>query len=115
MKDVACNVGLGSWYYYYNASSNGKPSAPTYLAAYCGGGGTAGNLITGLLSHLQGPESGKGVIGNQGQLSALQSTNNGAYQYVTQIKSQFDTMVGAVSGTHPFFLTLVPNKTQYCQ
>ncbi|CAN5921270.1 hypothetical protein BH11MYX4_BH11MYX4_44880 [soil metagenome] len=115
MKDVACNVGLGAWYYYYNASSNGKASAPTYLSAYCGGGGTAGNLVTGLLSHLQGPESGKGVIPNMAGLNALQTTNNGAYQYVTQIKSQFDGMVGAVSGTHPFFLTLVPNKTQYCR
>lgn len=115
MKDIACNVALGSWYYYYNATSNGKATTPTYLSTYCGGGGTAGNLITGLLSHLQGPESGKGVLANAGQLSALQATNNGAYQYVTQIKSQFDAMVGPASGNHPFFLTLVPNKGQYCQ
>ncbi len=115
MKDVACNVALGSWYYYYNATSNGKASAPTYLSAYCGGGGTTGNLITGLLSHLQGPESGKGVIGNPAQLNALQGSNNGAYQYVTQIKSQFDAMVGTISGNHPFFVPLVPNKSQYCQ
>ncbi len=115
MKDIACNVGLGAWYYYYNASSNGKASAPTYLQAYCGGGGTAGNLITGLLSHLKGPESGKGVLANQAQLNGLQTTNNGAYQYVTQIKSQFDAMVGPLSGNHPFFLTQPPNKARYCQ
>ena len=115
MKDIACNVGLGAWYYYYNASSNGKASAPTYLQAYCGGGGTAGNLTTGLLSHLQGPESGKGVIANVAQLNGLQSANSGAYQYVTQIKAQFDAMVGPIGGNHPFFLTQVPNKGQYCQ
>lgn len=115
MKDVACNVGLGAWYYYLNATANGKPSAPTYLDAYCKGQGTAGNLITGLLSHLQGPDGGKGVIANLAGVNALQGSNPGAYQYVTQIKTQFDSMVGPVSGTHPFFIKLSPNATQYCR
>jgi hypothetical protein len=98
-----------------NATANGKPTAPTYLAAYCGGGGTAGNLITGLLSHLQGVEAGKGVIANMAGVNALQNTNAGAYQYITQIKTQFDLMVGPVTGTHPFFIKLVPSSTQYCR
>jgi hypothetical protein len=115
MKDVACNVGLGTWYYYFNATGNGKPSSATYLAAYCKGQGTAGNLITGMLSHLQGAEAGRGVIPNMAGVNALQTTNNGAYKYVTEIKTQFDSMIGPVTGTHPFFLKLVPNPTQYCR
>ncbi|MDB4945037.1 MAG: hypothetical protein JWP97_4571 [Labilithrix sp.] len=115
MKSPACNVGLGAWYYYYNATSNGKASAPTYLATYCGGGGTPGNLITGLLSHLEGPENGKGVIGSTGALGALKSSNGGGYDYVSQIKTWFDGMVGPISGTHPFFMTLAPNASQYCR
>jgi len=115
MTDVACNVGLGAWYYYSNATSNGKQNEVTYLDAYCGGGGTAANVITGLRSHLAGPDGGKGVIANQGALNALQGSDNGAYQYITEIKSNFDKMVGSVSGTHPFFLKLSPSAKQYCQ
>lgn len=115
MQSVACNVGLGAWYYYENATSNGKPSAATYLAAYCAGQGTAGDLVTGLLSHLKGPDGGKGVIADLSGLNALQGSDNGAYQYVSQIKSQFDAMVGPLTGTHPFFIKLLPNQTQYCR
>ena len=112
MRDVACNVGLGAWYYYLNATANGKPSAATYLSAYCGGQGTKGNLVTGLRSHLEGPDGGKGVLTS---MSALQSADSGGYQYVAAIKTPFDSMVGAVSGTHPFFIPLLPNASQYCR
>jgi hypothetical protein len=115
MKDLACNIGLGAWYYYANATSNGKPSAATYLDAYCAGQGTAGNLITGLLSHFEGPDGGNGVVPNMAGVNALQGTNAGAYQYVTELKTQFDSMVGPVSGTHPFFIKLVPSASQYCR
>lgn len=115
MQSLACNVGLGAWYYYLNATGNGKPSAATYLAAYCAGQGTAADLVTGLLSHLKGPDGGKGVIATINGVNALQGTDNGAYQYVTSIKTQFDSMVGPVTGTHPFFIGLLPNQTQYCR
>ena len=115
MKDLACNVGLGAWYYYFSATGNGKASTPTYIDEYCAGKGTAGNLITGLLSHYEGAEGGAGVIANMAGVNALQGTNSGAYQYVTQIKTQFDSMVGPVSGTHPFFVKLLPNTSQYCR
>jgi hypothetical protein len=114
MTKIACNVGMGAWYYYFNATGNGKPTAPTYVDAYCKGQGTAGNLVTGLLSHLQGAENGKGVIPNIAGVNALQGSNPGAYNYVTEIKKNFDSMVGAVNGTHPFFIKLSPNPTQYC-
>ncbi len=114
MQNVACNVGMGAWFYFVNSSGNGKASAVTYPDAYCAGTGTAGNLITGLLSHLKGSEGGRGFIANQAGLNALQGTDAGAYQYVTQIKTWFDGMLGASAGTHPFFLRLAPNPTQYC-
>jgi hypothetical protein len=115
MQNRACNVALGAWYYYLNATANGKPSAPTLLSAYCSGQGTSGNLVTGLLSHLKGPQSGKGVVADMNGVKALQSTDSTAYQYVTTIKTWFDAMIGPVSGTHPFFIKLAPNSTQYCR
>lgn len=115
MREVACNVGLGAWYYYSNATSNGKATSTTYLSSYCAGGGTAGNLVTGLRSHFSGPDGGRGVISGMSALNALQSSDNSGWQYVTAIKSLFDTMVPSVSGTHPFFLVLSPDHTQYCR
>ncbi len=115
MQNVACNVGMGAWYYYLNATGNGKTSAVTYPDAYCKGTGTGGNLITGLLSHLKGSEGGRGLIANQGALNVLQGSDSGAYQYVTQVKGWFDSMIGPVTGVHPFFMKLAPNPVQYCR
>ena len=39
MESVACNVGMGAWYYYTYATGNGNPSKVTYLAQYCAGQG----------------------------------------------------------------------------
>jgi hypothetical protein len=114
MQSVPCNVGLGAWYYYTYATGNGNASQVTYLAQYCQGKGTAANLTTGLRSHLEGPDGAKGVIADIDALTALMSSDSNAYNYITQIKSWFDSMVGTVSGTHPFFITLVPNPSQYC-
>ena len=115
MKDVACNVAMGAWFYFVNATGNGKASAVTYPDQYCAGGGTGGTLITGLLSHLKGSEAGRGAITSQGALNALQGSDPGGYGYVTQIKGWFDTMVGPSAGTHPFFLRLAPDPAQYCE
>ncbi len=115
MQDVACNVAMGAWYYFINATGNGKASAVTYPDQYCGGGGTGGNLVTGLLSHLKGSEGGRGYLANQGALNALQASDPGGYGYVTEIKRWWDGMVGPVAGTHPFFLRLAPDPAQYCE
>lgn len=115
MQNVACNVGMGAWYYYIAAQGNGKASAVTYPDQYCGGAGTGGNLITGLLSHLKGFEGGRGLVANQGALNALQSTDSGGYSYVTEIKTSWDAMIGPVSGTHPFFLKLAPEPARHCK
>jgi hypothetical protein len=114
MESVACNVGMGAWYYYTYATGNGNPAQVTYLSQYCGGQGTAANLITGLRSHLEGPAAANGVVADMTALAALQSSDDNAYKYVTSIKGWFDTMVGAVSGTHPFFIPLAPQTVQYC-
>jgi len=114
MESVACNVGMGAWYYYTYATGNGNPAQVTTLAQYCGGQGTAANLITGLRSHLEGPAAANGVVADMTALSALQTSDNNAYKYVTSIKTWFDTMVGTVSGRHPFFIPLAPQIVQYC-
>jgi hypothetical protein len=114
MESVACNVGMGAWYYYTYATGNGNPTKVTYLSQYCSGQGTAANLITGLRSHLEGPAAANGVVADMAALSALQTSDNNAYSYVTTIMGWFDKMVGTVSGTHPFFIPLAPQVIQYC-
>jgi hypothetical protein len=114
MESVACNVGMGAWYYYTYATGNGNPAQVTYLSQYCSGQGTAANLITGLRSHLEGPAAANGVVANMAALAALQTSDDNAYMYVTAIKGWFDTMVGSVTGTHPFFIPLAPQIVQYC-
>jgi hypothetical protein len=115
MQSIACNVGIGAWYYYVNATGNGDAASGTQASAYCAGRGTAANLVTGLRSFLRGYIVGRGVIPDMNGVNALQSTDSGSYQYVTTIKTMFDNMVGPVAGTHPFFVSLVPNPTQYCR
>lgn len=101
VEDVACNIGFGAWYVYLNATGNGSASKPTYVADYCAGQGTAANLVTGLRTFLEGPSAVHGFVeGNS---------------YVSAIKSTFDTMVGTVTGTHPFYLTLSPSRSTYCR
>lgn len=115
MTNVACNVAMGAWFYYVASMGNGKASAVTYPDAYCAGSGTAGNVITGLLSHLKGFEGGRGFIANQAGLNALQGSDPGGYQYVTQIKTMFDGMVGPIAGAHPFFARLSPDTAAHCK
>ncbi len=115
MTDVACNVAMGGWYYYENATGNGRASKVTYTDEYCAGGGTAGNVITGLMSHLLGDENGKGVIANDTELAALKGKSSDAFGYVSEIKTNVDAMIGPVSGTHPFYMLLPPSTATYCK
>jgi hypothetical protein len=111
----ACNVPLGAWYYYVNATGNGNATSTTYIYDYCGGKGTAANVITGLRSHLNGPSGGRGVIADVNALNALQSSDYGGYQYASTIKGWFDGMIGPVAGKDPFFFTLSPSPSTYCR
>jgi hypothetical protein len=111
----ACNIAMGAWYYYVNATGNGDPGKPTYAADYCGGRGTAANLVTGLRSHLLGPDGANGVVRDAAAFEALRATDAGSYEYVSEIKARFDAMIGPTSGTHPFFEPLVPEPARYCR
>lgn len=102
VESVSCNIGFGAWYVYLNATGNGSSSKPTYVADYCAGRGTSANLVTGLRTFLEGP-------------SAIYGSNVAANSYVNAIKTNFDSMVGAVSGTHPFLLPLTPKTSTFCR
>lgn len=116
MTKRACNVALGAWYYYVNATGNGNPSKTEYPFQYCGNvAPTAATLVTGLRSHLMGSDVGRGAITTQAGVNALQNTDATSYDYVTQIKQRFDGALGALGGTHPFFVVLQPEKTKYCR
>jgi hypothetical protein len=115
MQNVACNVAMGAWFYFVAATGNGKAATTTYPPDYCKGTGTAGNLITGLRSHLRGFEGGRGIVADQNALNALQGTDGASYGYVTAIKTSWDNMVGPVAGAHPFFQVMPPQPQRYCK
>ena len=58
MQDVACNVALGTWYYFIFATGSGGGS-PVWVYQYCQGEGVAGDLRLGMLSHLCGADAAK--------------------------------------------------------
>jgi hypothetical protein len=111
MTDPACNIAFGAWYYYMNATGNGRTSSPVYAKDYCDGNGVTANLVTGLRSHFLGPDKANGVINDISELDP----NDSSYEYVTDIKARFDPMIGTVSTTHPFFVPLAPEKSRYCR
>jgi len=100
MQDVACNIGLATWYYFVNATGNGGSTA-TYAYQYCQGQGTAGTLVIGLLSHLQGP----------GFARPADASNT----YVTGIKGRFTSLLGGtLPSPDPFTQSLSPEPSKYC-
>jgi hypothetical protein len=100
MKDPSCNIGLAAWYYLTNATGNGGAS-PIYAFDYCKGNGVAGDMIIGLLSHLEGP----------GFPRPPDATN----PYVTGIKSRFAALLGGLPSPDPFTETLAPEPAKYCR
>jgi hypothetical protein len=115
MQSVACNVGLGAYYYYMNATGNGAQAKPTYADGYCRGQGASGNLVTGLLSHLEGPSRGRGVLADMAAVEAGKESRPGAHEYVTTIKGWFDAMIPEPGNTHPFFIPLEPAPGRFCR
>lgn len=100
MEDVSCNIGLAAWYYFTNATGNGGPT-PIYSFDYCQGNGIAGNMVIGLLSHLEGP----------GFPRPPDATN----PYVTGIKARFATLLGGLPNPDPFGESLAPEPAKYCR
>jgi hypothetical protein len=108
MTNVACNVALGAWYYYVNATGQGSQTKTIYVYNYCTPGcgtscPTAATLTVGLLSHLNGP-------------SGAYRTDSGSLGYVSAIKTTFQQCLGGTLPTpDPFTVKLNPARAQYCQ
>ena len=125
MQDVTCNVALGAWYYFYNATGNGG-SAATWIADYCGSkGGTAGTMVVGLLSHLMGGNYSKTTAGNDGTHVypwGIECCANGnpASSTCTGCSGRFAAFMGigttaARPSPDPFAENLAPDKSKYCR
>jgi hypothetical protein len=108
MTSVPCNVALGAWYYYINATGQGTPNRTIYVYQYCMAAcgsscPTAATLTVGLLSHLNGP-------------SGAYRTDSGSLSYVSAIKSTFQQCLGGtLPSPDPFTVKLNPARAQYCQ
>jgi len=103
MTNVACNVALGAWYYYVNATGQGTQSKTIYVYNYCSAGcgqlcPTAATLTVGLLSHLNGP-------------SGAYRTDSGSLGYVSAIKTTFQQCLGGtLPSPDPFTVKLNPAR-----
>lgn len=115
MTNRACNVFMGAWYYFTNATGNGDPAKPAYAEQVCAGEGTGANVVTGLRSHLRGSDGANGIVGDEAALAKLRADDPDSYEYVTEIRARFDAMVGAREGGHPFFTRLAPERARYCR
>jgi hypothetical protein len=100
MEDPACNIPLAAWYVFMNATGNGGTAA-VYAQGYCAGQGIAGNVVDGLLSHLDGP----------GYPRPADPTNS----YPAGIKARFVSLLGGLPSPDPFGVTLSPSVAQYCK
>jgi hypothetical protein len=101
MEDPACNIPLAAWYVFLDATGNGGSSA-VYAAQYCAGQGVAGNVVDGLLSHLDGPGYPRPADPNNA--------------YPAGIKTRFVKLVGGtLPSPDPFGVTLSPAPAQYCK
>ncbi len=100
MEDPACNIPLAAWYVFTNATGNGGPTA-IYAADYCAGRGVAGNVVEGLLSHLDGP--------------AYPRPANPNDAYPAGIKTRFVKLLGGLPSPDPFGVTLSPDASEYCR
>jgi hypothetical protein len=100
LEDPACNIGMGTWFYFSNATGNGGTTV-VWTAGMCAGNGIAGNMIVGLLSHLQG-----------GNYTRPADPNN---SYVTGIKARFALLLGGLPSPDPFTQVLPPEPSKYCK
>ncbi len=100
MEDPACNIPLAAWYVLMNATGNGGANA-VYAADYCAGKGIAGNVVDGLLSHLDGPSYPRPA--------------DASNAYPAGIKTRFVKLLGGLPSPDPFGVTLSPSVSQYCK
>jgi hypothetical protein len=122
MEDAACNIGLASWYYFYNATANGGSNA-VYIAQYCAGNGVAGNMVDGLLSHLEGgsysPRPGDETNAYPWGIECC-ACGNPSGCTCTGCTGRFAAFMGIGTGAarpspDPFQEVLAPEPAKYCK
>jgi hypothetical protein len=121
MQDVSCNIGLAAWYYFYNATGNGGANA-IYISDYCAGRGTAGTMVDGLLSHLEGGGYPRPADANNAYPWGIECCAGGSPSDTTctGCTGRFAAFMGigtssARPSPDPFQEQLAPEPTKYCK
>jgi len=121
MQDVACNIALATWYYFYNATGNGGTTA-VWISNYCAGQGVAGNMVVGLLSHLEGGNFPRPADANNAYPWGIECCSCGSPSgcACTGCTGRFATFmnIGTTSARpspDPFQEVLNPEPTKYCK
>jgi hypothetical protein len=121
MQDVACNVGLATWYYFYNATGNGGSSA-VWISDYCAGRGVAGTMVVGLISHLMGGNFTRPADANNAYPYGIECCACGSPNdcNCTGCSGRFAALMGIGTSASrpnpdPFQESLVPEVSKYCR
>jgi hypothetical protein len=121
MQDVACNIALATWYYFYNATGNGGANA-VWISGYCAGQGIAGNMVVGLLSHLMGGAFTRPADANNAYPWGIEccSCGNPSGCSCTGCTGRIASFMGigtasARPSPDPFQEVLIPEPTKYCK
>jgi hypothetical protein len=121
MEDVACNIGLASWYYFYNATGNGGATA-VYISQYCAGNGTGGTMVDGLLSHLEGGGYPRPADDTNAYPWGIEccACGNPSGCTCTGCTGRFAALMGIGTSASrpspdPFLQTLSPEPSKYCK
>ena len=121
MQDVACNIALATWYYFYNATGNGGTTA-VWISNYCAGQGVAGNMVVGLLSHLEGGNFPRPADANNAYPWGIECCSCGSPSgcACTGCTGRFATFmnIGTTSARpspDPLQEVLNPEPTKYCK
>jgi hypothetical protein len=120
-QDVACNVGLATWYYFYNATGNGGSSA-VWISDYCAGRGIAGNMVVGLISHLMGGNFARPADPNNAYPWGIEccACGNPSICSCTGCTGRFASLMGIGTTSSrpnpdPFQESLAPQVSKYCR
>ncbi len=121
MQDVACNIGLATWYYLYNATGNGGSSA-VWISDYCAGRGVAGNMVVGLISHLMGGNFTRPADANNAYPWGIEccACGNPSVCSCTGCTGRFAALMGIGTSSSrpspdPFQESLAPEVSKYCR
>jgi hypothetical protein len=106
---------------FYNATGNGGANA-IYISDYCAGRGTAGTMVDGLLSHLEGGGYPRPADANNANPWGIEccAGGNPSDTMCTGCTGGFAAFMGigtssARPSPDPFQEQLVPEPTKYCK